>query len=456
MEPWRLDPYQKKFVRDFGRNRVVNKAKKVGMSSIIAGEALHKIFTKPGKNVIFVSTGQRVAGELLGKFYDEFDTLPQAIKPKLLRRSVQECKLINASRVISLPSHNPANIRGYGLRGATTDVYIDEHAHVTEDRELWIVVVDFQRIGGNITSISTPKGKRGKYYEIAEPLQALYREGMNWAKQDWSYHEIHYTECPRLRDQEKELKRDTIEIEFLQEYCNEFIDESVSFFPYELIWKAQKVSTLISGGYKTDNPIWMGIDFGKKVSETVIMVVEEYEPERYRVIWIEVLPGVNYPDQVDIIKQLDAIFQPSAIKVDATGPGGQEMVDFLNKEEFYVGKVTGYNLMATFKEKIIIRLRVLLERGRLDIPTKECAYGEKLESQLHSIQRIATQSGEHTRYSGKESGMDDMVWALALAVYKEHEISFDPYFKQVKDSVLEKLTGEEEKAPWVVVKEWEA
>jgi hypothetical protein len=104
------------------------------------------------------------------------------------------------------------------MRGPETDVYLDEYAHVANDKELWIVVRDFQIIGGHITMNSTPYGKRGKYFEVVEPLMSVYKGLSPKFKTAWSYHHIHFTECPRLAKQEKFLREGMTDIDFAQEY----------------------------------------------------------------------------------------------------------------------------------------------------------------------------------------------------------------------------------------------
>ena len=440
IEPWKLDSYQKHIVHDYSRNRVVNKSKKTGISTTISGEAIHRAFIYPNRQLVFVSTSERIAGELLGKLYDELSTLPQPLQPTLGRKSAMETTFPNGSRILSLPN-NPATIRGLGMRGSATEVYIDEYAHIPNDNELWVVVRDFQRFGGRISVISTPKGKRGKYCEIAEPLQVVHRKLAPPFPTDWSYHEIPFTRCPRLKDQEKALRTSLTEMDFQQEYCCSFIDESLSFFPYQMIWNAQKVYSYAPSDFKSKNPVYMGVDFGQRVSETVIIVVEETEPEQFKILSIICLPGVDYTSQMEEIKQLNRIFNPTLINIDASGPGGNTMYDFLSKEADLASKVWGYELTTKFKERIIIRTRILTEHGRLLLPTKDLKDGEKLENQLHSVQRMTTPSGEHTRYSGKVlGGMDDMVWALALSVWRETTTTFEPFFEQVKDDALRKLT----------------
>jgi phage FluMu gp28-like protein len=428
---WHLDSYQKKLIRDNSRNRVINKSKKTGISTTIAGESIFKAFTNSGRQIIFVSTGQRIAEELLGKWYDMLATLPDALQPHLDKHSMQVARLPNGSRVMSLPSSDPGNIRGFGMRGPMTDVYVDEYAHVANDKELWVVVRDFQILGGHITLNSTPKGRRGKYYEIADPLQTVYQGG-NYPKSNWSYHEIPYYFCPRLVAQEKFLKEGMTDIDFNQEYNCQFIDESLAFFPYDLIWANQKVKEFVSPGYSTKNPIYFGIDFGKTTSKTIITVVEEYAPEAFKIIYMEELFGVNYDEQANIIHILYKDFNPTMIKVDASGPGGQAMEDILKQEKYCGNAIYGYDFTSMFKENIIIKLRMLMQRHKVDILSHEMgSMAEELERQLHSIQRTTTKFGMHTRYSGKESGMDDMVWSLCYD--KDTEILTKDKWKLIKN-----------------------
>lgn len=413
------------------------------------------LIERNGKICFSGNTGQRIAIELLGKWYDMVESLPQNLKPKFNRRSVQEAMLSNGARILSLPSSKPGNIRGFGMRGPMTDVYVDEFAHVTNDRELWIVVRDFQLLGGKITLNSTPKGNRGKYYEIMDPLQNVHHRLVPKTDTPWSYHEIPYWFCPRLQNQEEFLKEDMTEIDFRQEYCCETIDESMSFFPYELIFQNQNVHEFASSGYKTKNPIYFGIDFGQRTSETIIFIVEEILPEHFKTLYIEVLPGVNYDDQVKIIALLTREYHPVSINIDASGPGGQVMEDMLKKDEGCGHLINGFDFTAPFKENIIIRLRLLFQRKKCDIPSKEIySIGEKFERQLHSIRRTTTITGKHTRYSGKESGMDDMVWSLALAVYKEFSINFEPMIVQTADRDLQRLIKVERKERSGVIKNW--
>jgi hypothetical protein len=124
------------------------------------------------------------------------------------------------------------------------------------------------------------------------------------------------------------------------------------------------------------------------------------------------------------------------------------MLDFLRNEKYCGGKVKERQLFPKEKERMAIRVRLLMERGDkehgfIDLPVRDLPLGEKLEAQIHSIKRTTTTTGEHTRYSGKDSdtGLDDMFWALALSVYKEFEGPEEPFLEVYVDDVLKKLQG---------------
>ena len=97
-----------------------------------------------------------------------------------------------------------------------------------------------------------------------------------------------------------------------------------------------------------------------------------------------------------------------------------------------------------------------MQRSKLQLPHKDMGeVAEKLENQLHGIQRTSTKMGLHTRYSGKEqTGMDDMAWSLALAVYKEFEFNFEPMIVQVKDETLARLQKQSERPEMDVAMVW--
>lgn len=447
---WLMDGYQKYLIRDISRNRIINKSKKTGISTTIAGESIHKTFSTPGKQIMFVSTGQRIAEELLGKWYDLVKTMPDCLQPRFDKRSMDTARLPNGSRVMSLPSSDPAKIRGLGLRGGSTDVYVDEYAHVDNDSELWLVCRDFQIIGGAITLNSTPKGKRGKFYEISDPLQSMFRGKI---KHDpfhvWTYHEILYTDCPRLAKQEKQLKASVSDIDFQQEYRAEFIDESLSFFPYELLEPNQSVTSFVDSDYQTKNLVQMGIDFGKTTSETIVYISEKVAPEKWKTLYIEEFTGVNYEAQVESIFLLAKAYRVTLVNIDASGPGGQVMNDLLSSERRLGHKVVPYDLTSSTKENIIIRMRILLQGKRFMLPAVKnvsdyfLRVSEKLQTQLHGVMRTTTDAGLHTRYSGKETaGMDDMVWAAALSVYEPYEYSFDTFVSTTQDTTLAKMMKE--------------
>jgi phage FluMu gp28-like protein len=402
------------------------------MSTTITGEGLWKAFTNPNMDILFISVSERISEELLGRVYDWINSMPRLLKPKLEGHSVQASKsvikLLNGSRIISLPN-SPDTIRGFGMRPGRTDVYADEFAWIENDVELWTVIRDFVILGGNVTIISTPAGKQGLFFKIAYPLQVKYRgredpslanmtlseTGTQWP---WSYHEIPYEMRPELKAQEGILRAETDEIHFRQEYMTEFIDESISMFPYGLILPCAKLGDqdLFPLGYKSYNPIFFGQDFAKKRDEAVLFIVEKMAGGHFRVLWYEVLspPRTTFEQQLSLLELMDKKFNPQRIKIDSTGMG-EPLAETLIKN---IGsKIDGINFSSReVREKLITDLRILFEQRKISIPKNQ-----KLLDQLNGIRREVTEGG-NIKFTSDESH-DDMVYALALAVLGELDLT---------------------------------
>jgi phage FluMu gp28-like protein len=277
------------------------------------------------------------------------------------------------------------------------------------------------------------RGKRGfiRNGYVALPIQNIKKEFYNG----------------KVYDIEVENNHNFVTQYYTVKNC-EFIDESLAFFPYEIINGCQTIKEFMSS-YRSKNPIYFGIDFGRTTSQTIVYIVEEVAPGNFKTLYIEIMPGVHYDEQVEIIKSLKNEYNPTLIKIDASGPGGDVLEDILSKEENCGNIIQPFDLTATVKENLIIHMRMLMQRKKFALPSKDSPnsdvsnIAEKLEHQLHGIQRTSTKFGLHTRYSGKETaGMDDMVWAACLAVYQESEYSFDPMIVMQSDSVLTKLNKE--------------
>src|SRR5690606_6060274 len=148
------------------------------------------------------------------------------------------------SRILSHPSKAP--------RGKKGDVYLDELAHYVNDREVYRgSTALILRSNGQLTGCSTPLGRRGIFWEIANEELRKYphhkRQFVPW----WlcRFFCVDVTEAAKLAPFMPTEERvvqfgrptlleqfDSLPLEdFQQEFEGTFVDESYSFYPYELI-----------------------------------------------------------------------------------------------------------------------------------------------------------------------------------------------------------------------------
>jgi len=434
LEPWKMDGYQRRIVRDKSRFKCINKSRKTGVSTTLSGWAFHSVLVESNVDVAIVSTAERIAIEIMDKIKSIASSLPFPLIPRYQINARDKFMMPNKSRILSLPN-SPGTIRGLGLKGKTYVIFDEFASAVAAEPELWDVARGFMVLGGGMVINSTPLGRSGKFYEIAEPLQASY-QGLRELPKDnkWSYHEIPWYKCLRL--DEATIRKDVDDLNFKREYLCQFLDEGISFFPYELIYPRATVKTC-HNSYISENIILMGIDFAKKEDETAIVVFEK-KGKHFRQIYATTLAGMPYNEQERVIIGLDKAFSPTYIKVDQTGPG-ETMYDNL-MEKLGGSKVWGYVLTNEMKERMMMNLRILFERKMIDIFSEELSIGAKQINQLHGIERTSTESGLHSKYSGKETGKDDMAMAMCICLHEEIKDDTAPFIAFAKDADRTKIT----------------
>ncbi|MEM2003153.1 MAG: terminase family protein [Nitrososphaerota archaeon] len=383
-----LTEYQKKFLDDDSRLRLVIKSRQVGGSFMIAVESLLHALLRPGITILLVSRSLRQSTELLRKV----KTIIKQFENKRLRlgnvvyvfRLVKDAETFlefhNGSRIISLPN-NPDTIRGFTAHL----VYVDEAAMFSNDADIrQAVVFATTATGGRITLISTPKGRRGWFYEA-------YQSGK------WSVHRIHYSQAPHISRQEiEEMRKALSDLDWRQEMELEFLDEAAALFPYELILSCiedYEPSDSSDGAY-------IGVDFGRYRDSTVIAIVEKNS--KIRLIFLDELKGVEFDRQVDYILKLINRFRARRVIVDKTGLG-------ISVHDFLIQKnpiVEGFTFSQKSKIHLISTLYNVMKNKKLVF-----FENEELIKQLRQFQKIGD------KYEAPAGQHDDYVIALALAVF---------------------------------------
>ena len=349
---------------------------------MIANEMIRDALLNKKYLALCVSASERQAMNVLQYAYQQIKPLSPGFREETKTSFI----LANGSAVYSLPN-NANTVRGF----KADHVYLDEFAHFQDDKAMLEAILPSVSRGGRLTAVSTPLGKRGEFWRI-------------WSEDDkFSHHEYPHTVCPDLVIEDMRGTLD--EVSFEQEYCCQFIDESQSFFPYDLILSCVDDNLINKTAYEGENPIYVGVDFGKLIDSTVIVALEKGEALS-RVLHIEEFQGTNFSEQLAFLEHIAIALKATRVSIDATGYG----VPLLEQTQNKLGPVVeGVTFTNAVKERMITELRVAFEGRTIKIPRNQ-----NLINQLHSLERTVSNIGT-VRYRHEEGKHDDYVWALALA-----------------------------------------
>ena len=433
-QPAKLYEYQKKLLRDRSDNRVIEKARQLGISVICAYEAVYYCFTNSPMTCLFVSVTQNQSVELLRHSREAWQSMPnkiviydedghEEILDKGTARETQlTLELPSGSRIISLPN-NPDSARGYRAHR----VYWDEAAAFDNEYEMLRAIGITRVRGGALTYISTHHGTITEFYKTCE--FARHPKSDKW--NGFNLHTIDWTQCPDTKYQKYVLEQarqlgGTESVGFQEEFMCKPVDESVSFITKEMLDAAIEGFKGAYEGETTEhlkywnvlaytgkNPIYIGIDVGRNVDSTVMMVLED--TGQYAVVrYIEEISNQKLPEQTrKVINKLKASYF-TVCRIDPIGLGRQ-MAESL--EEEFGSKVELAEMQGIEKERMFTDLYSTIANLRVLLPPKETSIeAERLYNQLHSLKREYTEKAHQVRYVGSEGTHDDYVFALALAI----------------------------------------
>ncbi|MFB3883125.1 MAG: terminase large subunit domain-containing protein [Armatimonadota bacterium] len=285
-----LYPYQRELLGSRAAQRIVVKARQVGISQAIAGEALCLALGFPGTAALFVSRNLAAAQHLQQMVYHLMRSDPELGKPN--RRNDELLQLANGSSIRSLPATEDT-----GRTFSATAVYLDEFAYLPWAEEIYQAVAPCAALGGRITVISTPRGKANAFYRLWQESAA--------GKGLFERHRIHWSDCPEYNPEgwmvedpearrligergawyQAQRQRFTNE-QWAQEYECDFIGSG------SLVYREFDPGLHVGDfAYNPDWPTYVGQDFGYtnpsaalviqvSPSEDVFVIEEHYHSQR--------------------------------------------------------------------------------------------------------------------------------------------------------------------------------
>jgi phage FluMu gp28-like protein len=429
-EPIVLDAPQLAFLESRSRFRWVTKSRQVGFSFIMSLEALARCHLREGHPAVFVSFSLDEAKERVLLARQVFEDLPLAYQKKLVVDSKTELAFESngahrkLSRILSVPSKAPRGKRG--------DILLDELAHLFNDREVYRgSTALILRGDGQLTGCSTPLGRRGVFWEIA--TEEIRKYPHHWRQEvPWWLCRFFSTdtrraaiEAPDMTTEER-VERfgkpaiveqfDSLALEdFQQELEGKFVDESYSWFPYDLILPTTSDDVALAADFD-DIPaprgrIVAGFDVGRTRDRSELAVFEECEG-RFTCRLLRSYAETPFAEQEAHLRRLLEVLPVARLSIDRSGIG-MNLAENLARD---FPQVAAENFTNETKERWATDFKILLQRREVALPRDR-----DLVAQIHSIKKRVLGSGKVAFDAERSSrgGHADRFWAVVLACQKE-------------------------------------
>jgi len=404
--------YQIDWVEDRSNYKLAVKARQIGITFTTAvDEFITALSWKESESsphaptIVFASPSQRQSNRLMDYFREIRLRFQKVYNRQIVFRKETEQRMIfpSGASIFSLPN-NPYTVEGIDA----SKCIIDEVGNFQKndgENMYQSMMGSLAAKGGSMAIFGKPRGRRGVFWKLFDPYGEF--------SSKFSIHSFPYKVRAdvdmRYRTSVAEQKERMTKMEFASNYLCEFTEEDVLLFTYDLLDQQRRKYDLwtLERFNKSGLPLYGGIDFAKKRSQTAVTFVEHGDKET-RVVFHEVTQ-IPFDKQVlwfiDLIKK----FNPVKVLVDETGLG-QPLLDTL--QSHFATRVEGVIFTEKTKEKMALNCKNLFEEKKLIIPDND-----DLIDQLHGIEKEVLESGR-VRYTGKRTEtdwLDDRAWSLFLA-----------------------------------------
>jgi phage FluMu gp28-like protein len=434
-----LTLYQRRWVEDLARFKIGRICRQGGKTFEATLEAVLDCHERKTLWVC-LSRGERQSKELISQAKTHAKAIGAAVKEleSTFRGEDAEYKMLeiifpNGSRIIGLPA-NPDTARGW-----SGNILLDEFALHKDSRAIWRALFPTITRGYKIRIVSTPFGKKNKFYELCTEDNAYSKHIVPIAKA--------IQEGLVLKDENghpttvEALKKAFGDDEgWAQEYDVEFIDEATAFLTYELIatvesdeaeitpdWvnlvvkeaeeahkhylqtKEDPAPRGMQGMPEFDGELYLGFDIGRKRDLSVIWV-DEF---KNNIFWTRAaisLMKAPFFIQKRVLFRLLSHPKMRRACIDQSGLGMQLAEQAI--EHFGEYKVEGIDFTTANKEALATGLKKNFEDLQSRIPMSQA-----IRNSLHSVKKYETSTG-HFRFDAdrtEETGHADHFWAKALA-----------------------------------------
>ncbi len=430
--------YQQRWVEDDSRFKIGRVTRQGGKTF---GATLEAVLDCHERKTLWVclSRGERQSKELIAQARTHAKAIGVAVKElesTFIGEDKTEYKMLeirfpNGSRILGLPA-NPDTARGW-----SGNILLDEFALHKDSRAIWRALFPTITRGYKIRIISTPFGKKNKFYELCTedngyskhivPIEKAVREGL-----------VLKDENGRPATVESLKKAFGDDEGWAQEFEVEFIDEATAWLTYELIGTAESeeaeetppwVVPMVKEAHEAhkhylrtkedrscvfvfpefDGDLYLGLDIGRKRDLSVIWL-DEF---KNNISWTRAVISLAKTPFFIQKRILFALLKHPKMRracIDQSGLGMQLAEQAI--EYFGEYKVEGIDFTAANKEALATGLKKNFEDLQSRIPMSQA-----IRNSLHSVKKYETSTG-HFRFDAdrtEETGHADHFWAKGLA-----------------------------------------
>ena len=427
-----LLPYQRRWVLDTARIKVMEKSRQIGISWASAYSLVRRKALAGARYDAWVSSRDEIQARLFLDDCRHFAGILHTAVKDLGVQLIEDEKtyvleFANGCKINSMSSSADAQA---GKRG---DRLLDEFALHKDPRKLYAIAYPGITWGGQLEMVSTHRGSHNFFNEIITEIRekgnpkkiSLHRVTLEDALNDGFLYRLQQKLPPDDERQEMDeadyfnfIRGGCADEEsFLQEYMCVPADDASAFLTCDMIAACEydrnpaNLSDCSDLSDLTDSKaLYIGVDVGRNHDLTVIWV-NGFEAERHLCRRLIVLENRKFSEQEEILYSFLALPNMRRCCIDASGLGMQ--LAERAAEKFGSYRVEGVKFSGPVKEELAYPFRAVFEDRNIRIPNDP-----KLRADLRAIKKETTAAG-NIRFSADrgENGHSDRFWAGALSVH---------------------------------------
>jgi phage FluMu gp28-like protein len=394
-----LYPYQKELIDRNNRFEINVKARQIGYSFAFAYKMLKRCILENRDQLIIsasIRQSKRVM-QFVEQFYRAFKMLEEFKSLSMVVDTQTEKRFTTGKAIYCLPA-KPETVRSFA-----GDVLLDEFSLYKEDVKIYEAIYPSITRNYDIIINSTPLGKSNLFFEITDSISNPTKKKYK----DFKLYQLTIYEAIKqgLKIDIENLKNNLDDESFRQEYECQFIDETTSYFAYELLKNCFEDYEYIKGLTR------IGVDIGRTTDKTSTAgITQSNENLKYYLTTLDTLGKTDFNSQyeriISIYKNTGAV--SGYVDKGAVGYQLAETLenDLMNMKGVFTNQVNFMNDVITF-------CKMLMEQGKF----KFSSDNRDLINDFHKIQKVTVNNKTAFVIPRDKTGHGDRAVATMLALY---------------------------------------